>query len=719
MKYEGESSDSPFQFDIISLVSTRYFRMMNKSNQFDLPSKILYTPSKRVVFVSFALLFLCIIIYSNSLNGTWIFDDEPNIVLNKYIQLKTLEWDSIKQTFYGPHQNRISRPFAYFTFGVNYYFGQLNPFGYHVVNLLIQYCAGMFLFLFIYRTLNLPNLKEEYGSSSYAVALLATFFWAVNPVQVTAVTYIVQRMASMTGIFYIISMYFYLIGRTDEGLRIKTAFFILSAVSAALAMGTKENAIMLPVSIYLYDLLLIQGITRENLLRGLKYIVLPAFIVASVALIFFVDLYSLLRLGDYAIRPFTMLERILTETRVIVFYISLLLYPVSSRLMLSHDFVISKSLLDPWTTLVAVLIILGCLGLSIAGARKKPLISYCILFFFLNHLIESSIIPLELLYEHRNYIPSMLFFVPIAVFAIYVLDYFSFRTYIQLMAAMLISFLLFTQGHTVYMYNNLFKDPYLLWTDNVNKAPNLSRPHNNVAVELSRWGLYDEAYTSYEKAYQLNRNDHLLMITYPINNMGRFYFRKKDYETAISYFNQALDIDPRDLTAQLMFIKTQIRMNELENAEGMIQQILAKRHTNTDFRALLSFILLKKGLYQEAIKEGWKTLTFDNEAADVKRVLGEAYRRKGLYERAVSLWEQYVTQHRNDLEGHLALIELYSKTGQLEKLNRTIARVMILKGSKNWRDLVSEYQKDHTANAYEPDHRMLLSIILTNLKNQK
>jgi tetratricopeptide (TPR) repeat protein len=563
--------------------------------------------------------------------------------------------------------------------------------------------------------LNLPNLKEEYGSSSYAVAILATFFWVANPVQVTTVTYIVQRMASMAGMFYIISMYFYLIGRTSETVWKKVSFFILCALSAVLAFGTKENAIMLPVSIYLYDLLLIQGITRENLLKGFKVFFLPLLLVGSVMLVFFVDIYSLLMIKDYAIRPFTMYERILTETRVIIFYISLLLYPVSSRLMLKHDFEISKALLEPWTTLAAIILILLCLGLSIVGARKKPLISYCILFFFLNHFIEGSIIPLELIYEHRNYIPSMFFFVPLAVYAAYILNYFSWRKYIQYAGAMLISILLFTQGHTVYMYNNLFKDPYLLWSDNVNKAPKLSLPHNNVAVELSRWELFDEAYKSYEKAYQLNRFDHLLMITHSIGNMGRYYFRKKDYEAAIVYFKKALDIDPQDSRAQVIFIKTKICMNELEDAEVNLQQALAKWPANTDFRALLSFILLKKGLYQEAIKEAWKTLTVDSEATDVKRVLGEAYRRKGLYERAVSLWEQYVTQHRNDLEGQLALIELYSKTGQTEILGRTIARVMILKGSKSWQEMIDEHSSESAAHAYVPDKRALLSIVKKNL----
>ena len=682
----------------------------------DLSCEYSCSQKRKIIFVSAALLFLCIITYGNSLIGEWIFDDEPNILLNKYVHIGTLEWEDLKKTFFGIDQKGISRPFAYLTFGLNYYFGQLDPFGYHVVNLLIHFCSSIFLFLFIHRTLNLPRLKAEYAPSSYAIALLATFFWASHPLHVTAVTYIVQRMASMAGMFYIMSMYFYITGRTIEARWQKAGFFLLCGISALLAFGTKENAVMLPVSIFLMDLFLIQGVSRTSLLKALKCIVLPAMIATSVILIFFVDVFSLLRLGDYAIRPFSMYERLLTEARVIVFYISLLIYPVSSRLMLDHYFDISTSLFDPWSTLAAILFILVSVGYSIASVKKRPLISYCIIFFFLNHLLEGSIIPLELLYEHRNYIPSMLFFLPFSIVIMNIMTYFSYRKTIQLSIAILIGFLLFSQGHTVYMYNYLFQDPHFLWSDNVEKAPKLSRPYNNLGVELARRGRYDEAYEWYLKAHKLNRYDHLLMTASPLENMGRLCFRKKEYEKAFSFFNKAHEIDPQDKTVWLMFVMTQIRLNELEDAEVNLRQSLARKPTNANFREQLSFVLLKKGLCQEALKEGWKTLTLDGQKIAVLRVIAEAYRRKGDYDRALLHWEQYAAKYR-DLEGQLALIDLYSRTGQKEKLNKAIARVMLLKGAKSWNDLIDDYLKEAAAYAHVPDKQALLSIVRKNLLN--
>ena len=688
---------------------------MNKADGFNITREKIRPFRRKIVFAALFLAVLLIIIYGNSLTGPWVFDDDPSIVFNKYVHLKTLDWTDLSKTFYGIHQKSISRPVAYLSLGLNYYFGQLDTFGYHIVNLFIHFCAAIFLFLFIYKTLNLPRLKSEYGASSYAIALLATFFWAVNPVNVTAVTYIVQRMASLAGMFYIMSMYFYLIGRTDEKVWNRITFFILSGLAGVLAIGTKENAVMLPVSIYLYDLLLIQGVKKENIIKNLKYFMLPVTIVASVVIIFFVDVSSILRLADYGIRPFTMAERLLTESRVIVFYISLLLYPVSSRLMLNHDFIISRSIIEPWTTMAAILFIIGCLGLAIAFAKKKPIVSYCVIFFFLNHVIEGSFIPLELVFEHTNYTPAMLFFVPLAIFAIRVLDYFSYRKVIQLSLALLISFLLFAQGHTVYMYNILFKEPYLLWKDNIAKAPNLSRPYNNLGNLLWNWGLYDDAYKAYEKSYHSNRYPVIPMVAAPLHNMGRYYAVTKDYKTAENYFQSAIKINSQYPPTWINLTRTQIQMGDLKGADKTVRAALEKWPSNAWLRSLRSYILLKQGSYKASIKEAWETLIIDSESTDVERVLADAYYRTGRYDRAVKYWECFVSKYKDDLEGYLALIELYSINGQTDKLNGIIARVIILKGSKSWNGMIDEYNKESASHAYVPDKSSLLSIVKKNL----
>ena len=301
-----------------------------------------------------------------------------------------------------------NRPFAYLTFAMNYYFSGLRVFSYHIVNFFIHVLCSIVLYLFVYRTLNLPVVKKYHSYNAHAVSLVSVFLWATHPIQVTAVTYIVQRMASMAGLFYIISMYCYLLARTTENKRHGHAWYASCCISGLLSFMTKENAAMLPFSIFLYDLLLLQPErNRKQIWRYLKKIILPVSIALVLAFLY-TDPLSVL--SGYDKRPFTPIDRLMTQPRVILFYISLLIYPVSSRLALLHDFEFSTGMFSPWTTLPSILIVTGLILLFILLAKKHPLVSFCGIFFFLNHLIEGSIFNLELIYEHRNYLPSMLYF---------------------------------------------------------------------------------------------------------------------------------------------------------------------------------------------------------------------------------------------------------------------------------------------------------------------
>ena len=472
---------------------------INKENAFDLNLKWRFPEGRKYAFTFITLFVALIVVYGNSFHNKWQFDDFPNIVKNENVQLKTISWENIKNSLYVTvaNQKLLNRPLPRLTFALNYHIGGADVFGYHLVNLAIHYFAAVFLFLFVYNTLQLPLLNARYGNTAYAIALLAVFFWATHPIQVTAVTYIVQRMTSMAAMFYIMAMYFYLKGRMAKGTKKRLALFAMCGTAAILSFASKENAAMLPASILLYDLILIQGTTAENVKKNLKIIILP-FLVILILGHFYADLASIL--DDYKFRPFTLWERLLTEPRVILFYLSLILYPVSSRLTLLHDVEISRSLLAPWTTLPAIMFILILIIIALRIARKRPLPAFCILCFFLNHIIEGSIIPLEIVFEHTNYLPSMFLFVLIAVLIVHVLDYFSYKKAVQLIIAGGVVVLMAAQGHTTYLRNIIFKDGLTLWADNVRKSPNLHRPHHNLGDELVVAGYYEEGAAELQKA---------------------------------------------------------------------------------------------------------------------------------------------------------------------------------------------------------------------------
>ena len=451
---------------------------------FELSSEIALSPCRKNLFAIISLGILVLMIYSNTFDASWHFDDEYNILKNNALHIEKFTWQNIKSTFYANWDGRGSlyRPAACLSLALNYYFCENNVQGYHIINLLIHFLSSFFLYLFIYHTLNLPSLRESYGTNAYFIALLSSVLWAISPVQIQAVTYIVQRMASMAGMFYIMSLYFYLKGRTSISNTAKVGHFSLCFACGLSAIFSKENAAILPLVIITYDLFLIQEITKKSLK---KYFIL--FITAILTILFIASIikgnsiFTLDRIiSGYGTRGFSLIERLLTEPRVVLYYISLLLYPMPHRLCFSHDILISKGLFEPPTTIVSILVIFFIVALVILKAKRWPLFSFCVLFFFTNHLIESTIFPVELIFEHRNYIPSMLLFIPISILILVVIKFFSNRKLLQILMTAFTVLLIVALGHATFVRNFAWKTEGSMLLDIIEKSPNLSRPRLNL-----------------------------------------------------------------------------------------------------------------------------------------------------------------------------------------------------------------------------------------------
>lgn len=604
---------------------------MNKSDDFSIHTGWDWPAKRKYASASILIFFMLLLIYANSFNASFHFDDLFNIIVNQSIQITDLSWASIEKGLYGAiGSDRWQRPVAYLSFAINYYSGGLDVFGYHVVNFSIHFLAAYALFLFIYHTLHLPMLKDRYGKSAYSIALLSAVLWAVNPVQVAAVTYIVQRMASMAALFYLTAMLCYLLGRTSDTVSKKVMYYIASVVIGILACGTKENAAMLPLSLFFYDLFLIQGVTKENIKRSFKYGILAVVAVVAIGLLYRTEITTIV--SDYQVRSFTMLDRILTQPRVLMFYISLLLYPLTSRLMLIHDFDLSTSLFTPWTTLPAFLAIILFIAAVLGNARRQPLISYCILFFFLNHFIEGSFIALELVYEHRNYLPSMLFFLPIAIMIIRGLEHFSKSKIIFPVLNIAVVAVLIIQGVTVYMQNNIYKDDISLWRDNSEKAPRLYRVRHNLASAYFSAGMFPEAFKEATLAldapfeYHRAANSGSKCGTHGL--LGELYFLEGDDDQALAHHQEAVRLFPAYHTSYRRIAEIMVRKNRLEEGEAWIRKALAEKSTSYTYHAILARIHLKRGYPDEAIKEARISLALNGNQSEPYAVISQAFRIK-------------------------------------------------------------------------------------------
>ena len=348
---------------------------------------------------------VALIAYSNTFHVPFQFDDWPNILNNPNIQIKTFTWERAEQLIKNTYKES-TRFFSIFTLALNYYWGELDVFGYHLVNFMIHVASGILLYWFLILTFHLPSLKEKYGPISYRVALFSSLIFISHPIQTQSVTYIVQRMASMAGMFYLLSLVLYIKGRLSFG---QTRFFYLGGVGLCYLLGvfSKENVAILPLFIFLYEFYFFQNVTVSQEGRKILFLLLGSIgLILLIGLIIGGEKYFRIVMEDYQIRNFTLEERILTQFRVVLYYVTLLIYPHPSRLNLDYDFPLSKTILDPPSTLISMCLIAGLIGYSIWIAKKRPLISFFILWYFGNLLIESSIFPLEMVFEHRLYLPA-------------------------------------------------------------------------------------------------------------------------------------------------------------------------------------------------------------------------------------------------------------------------------------------------------------------------
>ena len=364
---------------------------------------------------------VALVAYSNTFSVPFYFDDRPNILENPDVQIKVLTWDRVEQLIKNTYKESI-RVFSYFTLALNYYFGGVNVFGYHLVNFIIHVASGIFLYGFLMLTFNLPHLKEKYGENSYRVALFGSLIFMAHPIQTQSVTYIVQRMASMAGMFYLIALVLYIKGRLVSG-RVKYIYFLGMVLSYVLGVFSKENVAILPLFLALYEFYFFQNFDLGP--RGKKILfVLGSVLLGLVAFGFILwgKRYIELTIAGYEYRTFTLSERVLTQFRVVLYYVTLLIYPHPSRLNLDYDFPISKTIFDPPTTILSIIIITGLIGYSFWVAKKRPVLSFFILWYFGNLAIESSIFPLEMVYEHRLYLPSVGPFVLFSLFLIRGID---------------------------------------------------------------------------------------------------------------------------------------------------------------------------------------------------------------------------------------------------------------------------------------------------------
>lgn len=367
------------------------------------------TASRSQLLLLGAAFIACCLIYWPALHGPFLFDDFPNLAALTSID-HVSSWRDLGIYLSQP-RDFPGRPVAMLSFLLQKADWPDHPFPFKLVNLSLHLLVGLLVYL-LARRLARFWLASRSGDADAAeradwAALFAATAWLLNPIQLSGVSLVVQRMTLLMALFTVTGLLTYLHGLLREDLPSwrRGAWMALGlGAGTGLALLSKENGLLLP----LYALVIDSTLTRDRVKRLPRALAWwRRLLIWPVVLYVIGFLLWIIPISMHAgIRDFSLGDRLLTEPRVLASYLGKIFLPRFGLYGLYHDdFVVSRGLLSPWTTLPALALVLAAAGAALVGRRRWPLFSLAVLWYLGGQLLESSTIMLELYFEHRNYVP--------------------------------------------------------------------------------------------------------------------------------------------------------------------------------------------------------------------------------------------------------------------------------------------------------------------------
>jgi len=358
-------------------------------------------------------LLLTLLIYLPGLNGGYVYDDMVFIVDNLSLHVSSTDWGAwvgAADSFPATHQGRW---LGMLSFAGNHFLHGLDPWGYKLTNLLIHLGNGCLVWLCLRALFAL--YREVYAEQASALqrhelaAAMLAALWLLLPINLTGVLYVFQRVESLSNTFVFLGLWAYLRLRLLDWRGVDCSPRLIGAVLGATAVGllVKESAVLLPLYVACVELTITSGKRSDG--RWSRAVV-GTFVLCFLLPLLLGLVWLLSWVGGERtyVRAFGTFERLLTQARVLMQYMHWTLLPNLSDLTLYHDDIeVSRGLLQPWTTLPSVLMVLLLPLFALWKRRSLPLMSLGILWFFAGHSLTATVIPLMLAFEHRNYFPSL------------------------------------------------------------------------------------------------------------------------------------------------------------------------------------------------------------------------------------------------------------------------------------------------------------------------
>ncbi len=582
------------------------------------------------------LTLLGVLIYSNTFQATFHFDDTLAIVQSEAIKSGRVDalWNEFNTRF-----------IVGLSLAMNYALGKLNVLGYHLFNISCHLLSSFLVYFLVLLTFDTPLIRKTPLHRHKALsAFSSSLIFLVHPIQTQGVNYIWQRAASLATFFYLVSLVFYMKARLAN----QFYFYVGSYLSALLGMFTKEITFTLPFMVVLYELFFLGRLKEAQRKRIL--LILPFLFTLMVIP------FMLLRSGQvtsYLMQSPTMTaprgggetlpeifskmtswmasdeisrkEYLLTQLNVLKTYLRLLFFPVNQNL--DYDFPIARAFNEPETLFSFFLLVL-LLSCALWLFQKQRLIALGIFWFLMTLSVESSVVMSDVIFEHRLYLPMVGFalFLPVA-------SHLLLKDKRSVVAFLSVVVLVFSVAS--YRRNAIWKDEITLWQDVVKKSPHKARPHYNLGTAYLNQGDLAWALDHFQKAIQLNPR-----YAGAYNNLGVVHLNQDHYDRAIEYFQKAVELNPN-------FVKA---YNNLGVAHG------------------------KKGHYDETILYCQKAIQLDPSHADGYNHLCIAYGAKGDYDKAITYCLKAIQRDPSHTGAHsnlgIAYVGRRDIAGSLKQVSR-------------------------------------------------
>ena len=592
----------------------------------------------------FFILLLTFLLFYPGLHGTFLLDDFANLPPLNTINQSEQFIDSIWQFISQGASSKIGRPVSLLSFALQSNSWPETPGQFKIVNLIIHLINGVLIFFIARKLITLHNKIDH--NSILILSLLITFIWLIHPLQISTVQYIIQRMVLLSSLFMLIGISSYLYIRTSlkpekqlKWLTLWTGFSLLMGILS------KENAILLCPLLLLLEFTILKDSATP---KYFKYWILIFILLPLIALVvYLIPHVSPYMNTTYPGRNFSAWERLLTQFRVLANYIYIFFAPSPGSLGLFHsDFNPSRGLFQPVTTFISLLFLVALLLFSYILRHKNILIFIGIAWFFIAHMLESTVLNLELYFEHRNYLAIFGLSLSLVMISYEFFIFLKNRYQPSINKMLIVIAILYLLFLSILNYseNQLWGNPLKQSIAWANEHPNSYRAQGQYLSLLRQLEEFDLVARRLEELSYHFKKD----ITFPLQRLELVCYGK-------SINNNFKELIIKRSRSARYFNETIIQLYSILKAQQTGQCI------NIDPKFLISIIQTLKSNKQY----------FPLKKMELKLLLSSAYSLQGNYSDAINELESIQKKPR-PINVLISLLNMYSITNNDIKLTRTI-----------------------------------------------